>query len=40
MTTRTVSISNSPRIESRDQLVAHFAGGEKPASRWRIGTEH
>jgi glutamate--cysteine ligase len=30
----------SPRIESRDQLIAHFAGGEKPAERWRIGTEH
>jgi glutamate--cysteine ligase len=40
MTTKTVSISNSPRIESRDQLVAHFASGEKPAARWRIGTEH
>ena len=40
MTTRTVSISNSPPIESRDQLVAHFASGEKPADRWRIGTEH
>ena len=30
----------SPRIESRDQLIASFAGGEKPAERWRIGTEH
>ncbi|NJR78171.1 glutamate--cysteine ligase [Sphingomonas corticis] len=40
MTTRTVSSSNSPIIESRDQLIAHFASGEKPAERWRIGTEH
>ena len=30
----------SPLIESRDQLVASFAGGEKPPQRWRIGTEH
>ncbi|KQT31395.1 glutamate--cysteine ligase [Sphingomonas sp. Leaf412] len=40
MTTKTVSSSNSPIVESRDQLIAHFAGGEKPADRWRIGTEH
>jgi glutamate--cysteine ligase len=30
----------SPVIESRDQLIAHFASGEKPPERWRIGTEH
>ncbi|HEX8554353.1 MAG TPA: glutamate--cysteine ligase [Sphingomonas sp.] len=30
----------SPLIESRDQLIAHFASGEKPPERWRIGTEH
>ena len=30
----------SPIIESRDQLIASFARGEKPAERWRIGTEH
>jgi glutamate--cysteine ligase len=40
MTTKTVSNSNAAVIESRDQLIAHFAGGEKPAARWRIGTEH
>ena len=28
------------RIESRDQLIASFARGEKPKDRWRIGTEH
>ena len=40
MTTKTVSNSNSPVIESRDQLIGVFAGGEKPKDRWRIGTEH
>ena len=40
MTTKTVSDSNSPRIESRDMLIASFARGEKPRERWRIGTEH
>ncbi len=40
MTTKTVSDSNSPVIESRDQLIASFAKGEKPKERWRIGTEH
>ncbi|OWK31573.1 glutamate--cysteine ligase [Sphingomonas dokdonensis] len=40
MTTKTVSDSNSPVIESRDQLIASFARGEKPKERWRIGTEH
>ncbi|MEQ8434851.1 MAG: glutamate--cysteine ligase [Oceanicaulis sp.] len=27
-------------IESKAQLIAHIAAGEKPASAWRIGTEH
>ena len=40
MTTETVAKPNSPIIESRDQLIASFARGEKPADRWRIGTEH
>ncbi|MGH6783853.1 MAG: glutamate-cysteine ligase family protein, partial [Sphingomicrobium sp.] len=39
MTTRTDD-SASPLIESRDDLLAVFAGGEKPAADWRIGTEH
>ncbi|MEG3089545.1 glutamate--cysteine ligase [Sphingomonas sp. PB4P5] len=30
----------SPPIESRDQLIASFARGEKPIEDWRIGTEH
>ena len=40
MTTRTVSNSNAAVIESRDQIIAHFAKGEKSRDRWRIGTEH
>ena len=40
MTTKTVSDSNSTRIESRAQLIETFARGEKPSERWRIGTEH
>jgi len=39
MTTRT-DTSASPPIESRDDLLAVFAGGEKPRADWRIGTEH
>jgi glutamate--cysteine ligase len=39
MTTRTDD-SASPPIESRDDLLSVFAGGEKPRERWRIGTEH
>ncbi|HEX8937226.1 MAG TPA: glutamate--cysteine ligase [Sphingomicrobium sp.] len=39
MTTRTDD-SASPPIESRDDLLSVFAGGEKPRDRWRIGTEH
>ncbi len=27
-------------IESKDQLIAYSAGGEKPQKDWRIGTEH
>ena len=40
MSTRTASDSNDPIIESRDQLAAPMARGEKPSDRWRIGTEH
>ena len=40
MTTRTVSTSDAPVIEDRQQLIDFFASGEKPAERWRIGTEH
>src|SRR4051794_24304310 len=39
MTTRTDD-GESPFIESREDLLSLFAGGEKPAERWRIGTEH
>ncbi|MBX3563385.1 MAG: glutamate--cysteine ligase [Sphingomonas sp.] len=40
MSTKTVSNSNVTVIESRDQLIGYFAKGEKPAERWKIGTEH
>ncbi|SFO06181.1 glutamate--cysteine ligase [Sphingomonas sp. OK281] len=40
MTTIPASKKTSPTIESRDQLIASFAGGEKPKDAWRIGTEH
>jgi len=39
MTTRT-DLSASPIIESRDDLLSVFQGGEKSRERWRIGTEH
>ncbi len=40
MTTRTETGGADPIIESRDDLLAIFAGGEKPQEAWRIGTEH
>ncbi|MDF0543155.1 glutamate--cysteine ligase [Sphingobium sp. H39-3-25] len=40
MSTRTDTGGDDPIIESRDQLIAAFAKGEKPPERWRIGTEH
>ena len=33
-------VSDAAAIESRDELVAWIAAGEKPAEEWRIGTEH
>src|SRR5690349_18615983 len=39
MTTRTDD-NYSRLIESRDDLLSVFAGGEKPRENWRIGTEH
>jgi glutamate--cysteine ligase len=40
MSTRTTSTTEERRIESREQLVAPMAAGEKAPDRWRIGTEH
>jgi glutamate--cysteine ligase len=40
MTTRTETGGGERPVESRDELLATFAGGEKPASAWSIGTEH
>lgn len=40
MSTREETNKHDPIIESRAQLIELFATGEKPAERWRIGTEH
>ncbi|MCW3836609.1 glutamate--cysteine ligase [Sphingomonas canadensis] len=40
MSTKTATDSDAPVIEHRSQLIDYFARGEKPAERWRIGTEH
>jgi glutamate--cysteine ligase len=40
MSTRQVSNRNDPVIEHVAQLAEPMAKGEKPAERWRIGTEH
>ncbi len=38
--TATAGDSQTPIIESRDELVSHIEQGEKPKADWRIGTEH
>lgn len=40
MSTRTDSGKPEPIIENRNALLEVFAGGEKSAADWRIGTEH
>ncbi|MDZ7282765.1 glutamate--cysteine ligase [Sphingomonas sanguinis] len=40
MSTKTASTAKGAIIESRDQLIASFARGEKSRDHWRIGTEH
>ena len=41
MTQRTDDTPETHRmVESRDDLLSVFSGGEKPPERWRIGTEH
>ncbi len=40
MSTRTESGDFDPPIENRADLISVFAKGEKPVTRWRIGTEH
>jgi glutamate--cysteine ligase len=32
--------SDATPIESRDQLVQYLESGSKPATKWRVGTEH
>ncbi|MGA0596609.1 glutamate--cysteine ligase [Enterovirga sp. CN4-39] len=33
-------VTDATPISGRDELVAWIAAGEKPASEWRVGTEH
>jgi len=40
MSTRKAADGEDPFIESREDLIEVFAGGEKPPENWRIGTEH
>ena len=40
MSTRKETAGEDPIIESRAQLISLFEDGEKPADRWKIGTEH
>ena len=41
MTQRTDDTPETHRmVESREDLLSVFSGGEKPPERWRIGTEH
>ncbi len=40
MSTRKADAGEVRRIESRDQLAAPMAAGEKPIASWKIGTEH
>jgi glutamate--cysteine ligase len=40
MTTRTETDTPTRTIDGREDLLAVFAGGEKPEAAWRIGTEH
>src|SRR5688572_16346517 len=40
MTTRTETAKGDHLIDSRDDLLATFAKGEKSAGQWTIGTEH
>ena len=40
MSTRQENDTREPMIESREALIIPMQKGEKPAERWRIGTEH
>jgi glutamate--cysteine ligase len=40
MSTRQVSDRNDPPIDNKADLIAPMQAGEKPQTRWRIGTEH
>ena len=40
MSTRKAGSGEDPPIESREDLISVFSGGEKTKEKWRIGTEH
>ncbi|BDI60694.1 glutamate--cysteine ligase [Qipengyuania nanhaisediminis] len=40
MSTRETSAADEPVIENIEELTAPMRAGEKPESKWRIGTEH
>jgi len=40
MSTRKAGSGEDPTIESREDLITIFSGGEKSKGKWRIGTEH
>jgi glutamate--cysteine ligase len=40
MSTRTSSDKPDPFIDTKADMIRIFSDGEKPATRWRIGTEH
>src|SRR3954453_13506268 len=40
MTQRTDTGGDSPQIDSRDDLLSVFSGGEKPGEQWHIATQH
>ena len=40
MSTRKAADGEDPLIETREDLISVFSGGEKPKADWRIGTEH
>ncbi len=40
MSNKIDALGDDAIIETRDQMIATFEAGAKPAARWRVGTEH
>ena len=40
MSNKIDALGDDAIIETRDQMIATFEAGAKPADRWRVGTEH